>query len=351
MCFVLVPLVVSVYGASFVDAETIPNGLDIFANVVRSRQSIQKGHLTLSTVYKDTTGVPVKKKWGIWFDGAKMRSDVEHKGITETFCLNCYSKRTRLYYTTQPVLEQDGKMALTFFDGDSKPFPNHYIPDPRWFGCLSLPIETSQYQFPLEMYGLKPEKYTTFPKVVPERIAEMECWRIDYKIPGDISFSLWVAQADTSRVVRVASDFDVEGTHFIDCIDVETEMRKDGNIWFPTALHYRRTENDIMTCNAETTIKIVSLNEPLPADTFSPKGISFLKPGTPVAWHLDRDRPFPEGELEWDGEQVVLVDEFGKMMRESSHFSPFRIFCILLGLALICIGIGMKLRTKYFGVK
>ncbi len=25
--------------------------------------------------------------------------------------------------------------------------------------------------------------------------------------------------------------------------------------------------------------------------------------------------------------ETVLVDEFGKMMRESSHFSPFRIFC------------------------
>jgi hypothetical protein len=127
-------------------------------------------------------------------------------------------------------------------------------------------------------------------------------------------------------------------------VEVKTEKFR-GNLWFPTTMYYKRTENTETTCNVKTTIKVISLNEPLPPNTFSPKGIGILKPDTPVAWHLDRNRPM-EGELVWNGNEIVAVDEFGKMMRESTRFSSFNIFLILLGAAMICFGIGLKLVKK-----
>ena len=329
-------------------ADSIPSGTGIFTKIMESRQLIQSGHIVFDSTYSDAN-FTVHKKWNIWFDKSKIRSEVIRDGIIEAICFDCYGKQTRLYYTTQPPPDPSGKIGLTFYDGYEKPSPMLYIPDPRWFGCLTLTIEAGQYQFPAEMYGLKPEGYTEPPKVVSDTVADVDCWRIDYRPPGITSYSVWVDKSDESRVLRAESRFDVvEGgkkVYYIDRVDSETEKYQD-KIWFPQKLTYKRTENGEVTMTAEARIKIHALNDPLPPDTFSPKGISFLKPDTPVAWHLDRDRPVPSGELVWDGNEVVALDEFAKMMRESRRLGPANYFFMLLGIALILIGLGMKLRKK-----
>jgi hypothetical protein len=135
-----------------------------------------------------------------------------------------------------------------------------------------------------------------------------------------------------------------DDVRFVDRVLTEGTLY-DGNIWFPKKLNYIRTENGTKTRSAETTIEVISLNKPLPPDTFSPKTI--VKPNTPVAWHLDRDRPSPEDQLVWDGEKVVPVDKLSQMMNNAPEFGALRIALILVGIALILLGIGLKLRKRY----
>ncbi|MDR3109476.1 MAG: hypothetical protein LBU65_07300 [Planctomycetaceae bacterium] len=340
-------VLLGIFGGVMGYADSIPNGMDVLNTIMKSRGAIQRGYVEVETTYKDVRTPAVHKKWNIWFDGNKMRSEVTRNGNTDVRCLDCYSKQTLFYYTTQsPPSPSDGKMALTFFDGYARPSPSDYIPVPKWFGCTSLTIEASQYQFPLEMYGSKPDKYTKLPKVTSDVVANVDCWKVDYELPGAISYSVWVDKLDQRRVLSTESRFEAEENGkkvlFIDRVDSETENYQD-KIWFPVKLVYKRTENGKVTCDAETRIKIHSLNKPLPSDTFSPKGVSFLMPDTPVAWHLDRDRPVAEGELVWNGNEVVAANE---LLREPTRLRPFNIFLMLLGIALICIGLGMKFWKK-----
>ena len=151
-----------------------------------------------------------------------------------------------------------------------------------------------------------------------------------------------------NHVLRVESRFESEGILYIDGVDSESEKYRN-KIWFPKKLTYRRTEDGRVTESQETLIKVISLNEPLPENTFSPKGISFLKPGAPVSWALERDRPVEKGELVWNGKEVVArgTFELDKVVAESTHFKPINLFFILLGVALILFGIGLKLWKKY----
>ncbi len=331
-------------------AEAPPDGMDIFAKIMQSRLQLERGHISIETRYSDTTVKSLQKNWDIWFDGAKIRSEVTLDGISDALCLDCYDKMTRLHYTTRKPPEPDGKMALAFYDGYEMPSVIFYIPDPRWFGGLSLTIEAGQYQFPAEMYGSKREKYAVSPIAVSDSVQNIDCWRIDYKLPKGPTQAVWVDKSDVSRVLRAESCFTVEEAgqtvEFVDGVDSETEKYQD-KTWFPNKLTYRRTEDGKETMSAIANITLHSLNEPLPADTFSPKGIRFLKPNTPVEWNLDRDRPVAKGQLIWDGNEVVALDEFRQMMRESTRFSSFRVFIILLGIAFICLGIGLKLHKRF----
>ena len=320
-------------GNGVVCADTIPDGMSILAKILESRQSIQRGHVEIQTYSSGRKYQDFRKDWSIWFEGdTKRRSEVTKGAYTTAVCLDCYAERTELYYTTQPPTDPDTTMALVFYDGYGEPSPSRTVPNPRWFGCLVLGIENSHhYLSPLEIYGSKAEKYTEYPKVVSDMQANVDCWKVSFALehighaipPFTLPYTIWVDKSDVSRVLRVESRFKAEGILYVDGVDAESEKYKN-EIWFPTKLTYRRIENGQVTESQDTQIKVISLNEPLREDTFTPQGISFLKPGTPASWAMERDRPVERGELVWDGNNVVAAGTFelDRIMRESVLLPP-----------------------------
>jgi hypothetical protein len=346
----------------YVFAETVPHARDILAIVMTSRQLIQSGEIEIDSSYNDASGYKSSKHWKVYFDGSKKRSDVQFgnnidnstNGHTDVICVNCYSKNTIFYYTTQPPPNSNGKMALCFYDGSGKSNISFYIPEPKWFGYTSFTLESSIYQNPHELYGSNINLYKFVPDVYSDNSLGIDSWRIDFKYT-EVSlatlYSLWIDKSDASRVICAESRFnlDEEGNKilFIDRVESETEKFKN-KIWFPTKLKYRRTENGKVTMSSDTAIKVISLNEPLPPNIFSPKGVDFLKPGTPVMWALGRDKP-AEGNLEWDGEKIVPIETKGKVVAEPSGSNiKVRIFFVLFGIAMIFIGVGIKFLRDSF---
>jgi len=345
------------FGGTGVFADSPPDGMMILTKILESRQSIQRGHVEVETTYRDAVTPSIHKKWSIWFEGdTKRRSDVTRGDNTEVVCLDCYAERTELYYTTQPPPDPNGKMALVFYDGYGEPSSDMIVPNPRWFGCLPDSIQNAEfYLSPLEIYGYRLGMSVEYPKVVFDVRGNVDCWKVDWTfvfrhqgMTVNVPCTIWVDKSDESRVLRVETRFESDGILYIDGVDSETEKYK-GKIWYPVKLAYRRTEDGNVTASQDTHIKVISLNEPLPENTFSPKGISFLKPGTPVSWAMERDRPVEKGELVWDGKEVTAMGtfEFEKMRRESMRFKPINMFFILLGIALILFGIGWKLWKRY----
>ncbi|MDR2170870.1 MAG: hypothetical protein LBP59_12070 [Planctomycetaceae bacterium] len=304
--------------------ESAPSADDIFSSIIKSRQSIQSGEIDVASYYSDkdnddeTDAYFGKDK--IYFDGSKIRLNTDDNNLV--VCVD-HSKKTGFYYNN--VINSGGYgsgigsyNALTFENLENNNNNNNnpkisaratkYI---NWIGYLPGTISDSPYWNPLEFYDLKSDKYEATPRVYSESILDIDCWRVDVKFRenNDVLWvrSVWVDKSDVSRVICVERCLQREAGDRkllqVERLESKTEKFKN-SIWFPTKLKYKQRMNKKITQNYEATIKVISLNEPLAADLFSPKGISFLKPDTPVNWRLDRDRP-AEGELKWDGEKIV----------------------------------------------
>jgi hypothetical protein len=346
-------------GSDNVCADSVPDGMAILAKILESRQSIQRGHVEIETVYEgNNTPDAIRKKWSIWFDGnEKRRSEVAHGGNTEVVCLDCYAERTELYYTTRTPTDPDTIMALAFYDGYGKSSPDRTVPNPRWFGCLPDSIKNAEFYLSApEIYGSRPENTAEYPKVVSDVQANVDCWKVSFvleqhtsdAVPDRLPYTIWVDKSDISRLLRAESRVEAGEILYINGVDSESEKYQN-KIWFPKKLTYKRTEDGKVTESQDVQIKVFSLNEPLPKNTFSPQGISIVKPGTPVEWALDRDRPVLKGPLVWDGNEVVAEGEFelNQIMAKSIGLKPISIFFILLGVALILFGIGWTLWKRY----
>ncbi|MDR0705858.1 MAG: hypothetical protein LBF88_12855 [Planctomycetaceae bacterium] len=328
--------------------DVTPSPVSILKKIADTRRSIKSGYFLVEFQTQILGKPSSSQQWDIYFDGAKLRSDRKLGGNkVEVVCLDCYSKYTRLYYTYSHPASSDMRNALVFYDGYDKPGIRFAIPDPRWIGCLALPFLGSiNVQAPL-IYDYNYKENGDDIKILSDVIDRKKCWKIIFPSPlsaGASTISVWVDQSVWEHIVRVECYLSSNGTNYLDRIDIQSETRE--NYWFPSKIVYQRQINGKIDRTSETTIKVLSINKPLSSDIFSPKGINFLKPGTPVAWHWDRDRPVVEGRLEWDGDKVVGVDEFSKIMQESRRLQPFNLFLIFLGTALICFGICLKLLKK-----
>jgi hypothetical protein len=341
LCFAVVLVGVLLCGVTFGESPTLPSGEYLFDSIRKSRQAIRSGQVRVKTSVTEGSVPQPDWQWTISFDDQKKRSDVSRNGYTDTSCYDCYGNTTRLFYSTMPT---PGKFALTFTDGFDKEQGADYIPDPRWFGFIPMDLSNTRYFFPTLMYDGAKQSQKKVLTVVADIRLNKPSWRVNYVVDS-IDHYIWLDQSNINRVVCVEGHFKSGDILFVDQVIPEGDLLGDKKIWFPRKLHYKRTENNIVTRTSEEVIEVISLNESLSADTFSPKTI--VKPDTPVAWHLERYRPFPEGELIWDGEKIVVVDHFSKMMKETPRIGTANIVLILLGLALLFWGTGLHLIKKY----
>jgi hypothetical protein len=335
-----VVLVISLLGFSKVNAE--PSPVQIFKKIADTRRSLKSGHISVE-IQAQITGKPSSStQLEIFFDGSQLRLNKDD----EVVCLDCYSKYTRFYYKAD---SESMKYALVFYDGYDKPGLRMMISDPRWTGTIA----SSFLQLPLAniaplIYDYDYAKNGLSMKLSSDNINGQQCWKVTFPSPFSpkSTGTIWVDQSITERIIR--SEFQLtSGDNYVDRIDVQ-EFHE--NNWFPTKTLYQRLVNGKLEQKIEETFQVFSLNKALPQDTFSPKGVSSLKPGTGVEWNLNRDKPAEGNRLEWDGEKIIAVDSptVPNNPVEVRRFYHVQIFFILIGIALILFGIGLELlkRTK-----
>jgi hypothetical protein len=331
------------------------DAVSVLMNIAQAREMIKSGHVSveeMSNVVENKNAV--QSQWDIFFDGSKLRADKKRGNSTETICLDCYSKYTRLYYSSAKPALPEMQNALTFYDGYGEPAIRFAIPNPRWIGYVPDSFLGTINTDPVLIYKFDYKKHTYSTRLSPDTFGGQECWKITFPSPlssGQSVFTIWVDKNTSERIFRAECHLPAQeaatGIDYLERTDVQGEMVQ-GKYWFPTQVSHQRFENDKMTRSSITKIIVHSLNTPLPSDTFSPKSI--VKPDTPVAWHVGRDRPVAtRGKLVWDGNNVVArgTFELDKAMKESTRFKPLSVFFMLLGVALILFGIGMKLWKKY----
>ncbi|MDR1957506.1 MAG: hypothetical protein LBQ54_00380 [Planctomycetaceae bacterium] len=324
-----------------------PDGKEILKRIYHARTAIHKGDVVINTSTKVSDHKSVEWKWHIRFDGQKIRADIDRFGVSDVICLGCYSKNTRLFYTTALPSVPEGKMALTFYDGDEESSPLHQIPNPKWLGCWTEEFE-SLYYFEPALTFLNIDKNIII-NVVEDDISGQNYWKVSLNQKGEnmeLFWSCWVDKNVWEKIVRCEHKMIKEGEDFFVAEANFENVCYDGKIWFPYKILSTRYEQKKLTRAAETTLKILSLNKPLQPEVFSLTGIDLLKKDTPVSWNLERDRPYPEGQLIWDGKNIVVMDELGHVKERMSKFHPIQKFLMFLGLSAVFLGVAMKLYKR-----
>jgi len=339
-------------------ADAVPSQRDVLSGLFHERTKIERGCFEIVSTDSTVGHADVTWTWTIWLDGGNLRADVRRDGGIDVICVGCYGEYTRLFYTDKNPRDKDGKVqdgevALSFYDGYSEPTALMTIPSPLWLGVHPCAFELLHVFQPASLLDIGRRVPSLVNPVTEADVAgKPTCWLVTIAQPegsddGNV-YSYFVDRSDSTRIYRSEYRIGKDGEVFSAVIDVLEHYGKE-YFYLPKKLKYVRKEQGKITSTSEISVNVVSLNEPLPENTFSPKGISFLKPGTPVMWALERDRPVKEGNLVWNGSEVVAEGTFelDRMMAESVRFKPVNMFFMLLGVALILFGIGLKLWKKY----
>jgi len=329
---------------------TVPRQSDVLGGLVHERTKIKRGCFEIVSTVSTVGFADVTWTWTIWLDGDKCRADVRRNGAKDVICEGCYGKNTRLFYTDRTPPDKDGKMALSFYDGDSAPSPFETVSSPLWVGVHPCAFESLYVFQPASLLDIG-KRVASLANPVTEVVVEGKppCWLVSIAIPegsndGE-SFLYFVDQSDSSRIYRSEYRIGKNGEILTDVIDTLEHYGKEC-FFLPKKLKYVRKEQGKITSKAEISVNAISVNDQLSPEIFSLKGIDILQPDTPVEWSLTRDRPFPEGRMVWDGKDIVLEDRLAAALKDSGRFFWFRLACVLIGLALICWGLALKSRKK-----
>lgn len=299
----------------------VPDGRELLRRVRDSRLAIQRGNVRLRTSYHDhSTHRLHVRDWTIFFDGDRLRGDLrlgdaeagsgqaDHR-VVEISCYGCYPHNAHIFYSTEPAPNPGGEMALVISDANEKPPTLHFVPEPRWFATIPTGSMDTVHHSPLGFLSAADDVAVDVDET--EVRGEM-CWSVTWDGPvaplGRPRYTLWIAPHRGHALLRAQSRWVTGGCEFVAVVESIGEEHVKSGIWFPVSWRYERREGGTVTFTENADVTVVSLNEPLDETVFSLRGIDVLKKGSPVAWHMDHDRPFPEGSLLWDGERIVAAE-------------------------------------------
>ena len=130
----------------------------------------------------------------------------------------------------------------------------------------------------------------------------IDCLQSDYERNSGSKVRCLVAPEMDYAPVRVESEFVVNNMRYQDSVSIKNERHRPSNIWFPVECWYQRLEDGKVTREEQLKVTVVSLNEPIPPETFTLAGM-----GIPPGVHVSR---VPEDEHlvgvnVWNGREVV----------------------------------------------
>lgn len=164
------------------------------------------------------------------------------------------------------------------------------------------------------------------PTIAADKIHGADCWKIAYRMKKGVAVRYWIDPARGDSVVRMESEFDRDGTHYKNLLNVDVAYLDAAKIWFPAGCTYQRLENDRVTKSEQLTVRVVSLNEPIDPAVFTLSGMD-IPPGT----HVARVPSDGRGELVWNGDEIVPFEDASSA--SSGWFSRRN---LLIGVSVAC---------------
>jgi hypothetical protein len=309
--------------ASSAHAETPPHTVQKVVDAfLQGRMAIKRGKLLLNCdVWNSSpeSSQPAKSGSMIWFDGDKLRCDHQWAAMqwrddevpsatVTVACFNCLHTGELFSYTNAPAPDPTGRMAVTLLDASRQSHLMYPVPPPRWFGCFPIDSRNMVYWNARSLFN--PTGAISNARITSEAVDGEPHIRFDWtdvSEGGQAVYRAWFVPGKQHALDRIEVTFKAGNVETTDSVLSQLQRHEASGLWFVSSWIYTRTKNGECTRKEKATVEIESLNEAIDPAVFSLKGVKFLKPGTPIAWHAS-SRPKGSNRFVWDGNEIVRAN-------------------------------------------
>lgn len=290
----------------------LPSAEKALELAIKQRQSITK----FAGTFKFVRDESAPKKAGakefstvsarrFWLDGIQLREDrFVADRIQSIQCRNCekagqFIRFHNVKIGANPVMIELGTMPGDGVKGDPN-YRNLFFTDPRVFG-LQPSISGVLHAFKIDTMLGRADR--TPPILEKTKWNGYDAYIIRFVLTtGDkAKYAYWLVPAMDYSVVRVDGESESMGRKT--SLSLKSEMERHGKpgIWFPKSYVAESHIDGKLAWSDTVSVTDVTINQPLPADTFRLAGMNI-----PAGWPIKGSAlPDKTKQYEWDGKKIV----------------------------------------------
>jgi hypothetical protein len=260
--------------------------------ILATRRSIATGHFRLVYRWREpAAGTSGINTFSIWLDGTLRRQDYESEGVVHIDCIG-----EGYHYLYKHGL---GPFALTATKLEDLKRENLFMYDPR----ITMMYPTSlgfAHNYHMETIINSPRRkdFTLEPTEWEGKPAVQVSCRI---VPSNSRLTYRAVPSLNHSIVFMELVSEGSKIKYVDTARC-TLQRIGEKFWFPKRAEQQRTEDGKPTHASEVDIEVVSINQPVPPEEFTPAGMN-VPPETTVAVIP----PIDGKQFKWDGKRIVTM--------------------------------------------
>jgi hypothetical protein len=299
-----------VISASLSQTQATPDIKVIERQVLDYRRAIRSAHLELSQkIYKKIWSKPAREfHTTIWLRDKKLRIDVvlRYKESDpyhrEIVCVNCKKEGYYIQHSEQDPAEFGQKgtkvsLAMRKIPSDPKLRASLDVIHPHMLGMIAATSRDTSMtdEYHLESFVGRADRKTPSIKQIQWR--DQQCWLETYETLNGSKIRIWIVPGQGPSVGRIEAELEHMGKKYQSTVENTLKRDPSSGLWYPEKCVYEFTIADQLEEGEIAEIKVHSLNQPVPAETFMLSGLNLAK-DTPVSL----DTP---GLRSWDGQKLV----------------------------------------------
>jgi hypothetical protein len=304
---------------------------DIERRAVEARRAITSGEVVVrwhNQRWKDGPA-PVEKRGQhhIWFDQRQHRQDVLFDDQPATRYVTIWAGERFLYWTNE--LSGEGhRLVATIADRSDEGATLGRRPlDPRTLGMACAEFMNLENKH-IDSVIANPARLMTRTK--EDTLQGVRCIVVTIQRNPALTTRAWIAPERGYSVLRLESEFRHDPEKHRGVAESNLQRHDRSGIWFPTHYVYEELIGGQRVTLEKGEVKIISLNEKIPAETFTFAGV-----GVPAGWPVnDFTRPDVSDRLAWDGRQVVSLRKAQREIEAAWRLNIFYAACAVV-LALV----------------
>ncbi len=317
---------------------------------LKARRVIQRGQVELESTYRKVYESGDERTWFdhrvVYFDGASIRNDQLKEYEPDRAKLHgkhyrsvsCFNGKEHISYSDE-ILPNGHTIALTLRPRESVDSKLHLGVDPRLIGMV--PDTTANLvHHTLESVLGRPDRRET--SVEEVALDGDRCKLVQYTRKDGLRARIWICPHKDFSVVKMQLEDTTSQPHYLDTISVSVSRHQPSGLWFPTGHTYTRFVRGKLTREQRAAIKVVSLNEPLPEDTFTLAGI-----GVPAGQRVHRVPEPPGARAEyWDGENIVPLEAEGTIPDQVYSTTRLVLAAVSVIGAIVVVIVSVRFRRR-----